>query len=136
MTKASTPGSAPVAGTTPPARTKRHREPRGAAASHRLERLVDQLGNNGLANLMGVSRSQPSRWRSGKEGIGVENQRRLIDLDYVFGRLGQLYTARQAEIWLTSHNAHLGARPVDVLRLRGVLPVIAAIEAEAEGAFA
>lgn len=104
--------------------------------SHRLDRLIDQLGNNRVANLLGVSRSQPSRWRTGKEGIGPENQRRLIDLDYVFGRLEQLFTPRQAEIWLTSMNAHLGARPVDVLRLRGATPVIAAIDAEAEGAFA
>lgn len=104
--------------------------------SERLDRLIDRLGNNRLANLMSVSPSQPSRWRAGKEGIGPENQRRLIDLDYVFGRLEQLFTPRQAEIWLTSSNAHLGARPIDVLRLQGVAPVIAAIDAEAEGAFA
>ena len=112
------------------------RHPRVVSDSQRLERLVDQLGNNRLAKLMSVSPSQPSRWRAGKEGIGPENQRRLIDLDYVFGRLEQLFTPRQAEIWLTSSNAHLGARPIDVLRLRGVAPVIAAIDAEAEGAFA
>ncbi|HYO61256.1 MAG TPA: antitoxin Xre/MbcA/ParS toxin-binding domain-containing protein [Actinomycetota bacterium] len=98
--------------------------------------MIDQLGNNRLAKLMAVSPSQPSRWRAGKEGIGPENQRRLIDLDYVFGRLEQLFTPRQAEIWLTSSNAHLGARPIDVLRVRGATPVIAAIDAEAEGAFA
>lgn len=104
--------------------------------SDRLNRLIDRVGNNRVANLLGVSRSQPSRWRARKEGIGPENQRKLIDLDYVFGRLEQLFTPRQAEIWLTSMNAHLGARPVDVLRLRGATPVIAAIDAEAEGAFA
>lgn len=109
---------------------------RVVAEYQRLERLIEQLGNNRLANLMSVSPSQPSRWRAGKEGIGPENLRRLIDLDYVFGRLEQLFTPRQAEIWLTSSNAHLGARPIDVLRLRGVPPVIAAIDAEAEGAFA
>ena len=104
--------------------------------SYRLERLIVHFGNNRLANLMAVSPSQPSRWRAGKEGIGPENQRRLIDLDYVIARLEQLFTPRQAEIWLTSQNAHLGARPIDVLRLRGATPVIAAIDAEAEGAFA
>lgn len=102
----------------------------------RLERLIDELGNNQLASLMGVSRSQPSRWRSGAEGMGPENRRRLIDLDYAFGRLEQLFTPRQAGIWLSSENAHLGARPIDVLRIRGVTPVIAAIDAEAEGAIA
>lgn len=104
--------------------------------AERLERLIERLGNNKLAKLMSVSPSQPSRWRTGEEGIGLENRRRLIDLDYVFGRLEQLFTPRQAEIWLTSSNSHLSARPIDVLRVRGAAPVIAAIDAEAEGAFA
>lgn len=106
------------------------------AESDRLERLIDELGNNRVAKLLSVSVSQPSRWRSGKEGMGAENQRKVIDLDYVFGRLEQLFSARQAEIWLTSFNAYLGARPVDVLRIRGAAPVIEAIDAEAQGAFA
>jgi hypothetical protein len=106
------------------------------AERERLERLVDDFGNNRVAELLGVSRSQPSRWRRGLEGIGSVNRRRLLDLDYVLGRLLQVYPRRQAEIWLTSYNAHLGGRPVDVLRLRGVVDVIAAIDAEAEGAFA
>lgn len=106
------------------------------AESDRLERLIGELGNNRVAKLLSVSVSQPSRWRSGKEGMGAENQRKVIDLDYVFGRLEQLFSARQAEIWLTSYNAHLGARPVDVLRIRGAAPVIEAIDAEAQGAFA
>lgn len=113
---------------------KRHL--RLVAESERLERLIGELGNNRVAKLLAVSNSQPSRWRSGKEGIGAENQRKLIDLDYVFGRLEQLFTSRQAEIWLTSFNAHLGGRPIDVLRLRGAAPVIEAIDAEAQGAFA
>jgi len=117
-----------------PKSTKRHL--RLVAESERLERLIDELGNNRVAKLLAVSNSQPSRWRSGKEGIGAENQRKLIDLDYVFGRLEQLFTSRQAEIWLTSFNAHLGGRPIDVLRLRGAAPVIEAIDAEAQGAFA
>lgn len=51
-------------------------------------------------------------------------------------RLLQLYPPDQAEIWLTSHNAHLGGRPVDVLRLRGAGPVVTAIDAAAQGAYA
>jgi Protein of unknown function (DUF2384) len=117
-------------------RSGRRANLRLVAEAERLERLIGELGNNRVANLLAVSPSQPSRWRSGKEGIGIENQRKLIDLDYVFGRLEQLFTSRQAEIWLTSYNAHLGGRPIDVLRLKGVPSVIAAIDAEAQGAFA
>ncbi len=106
------------------------------AETDRLERLIGELGNNRVASLLAVSPSQPSRWRSGKEGISTENQRKLLDLDYVFARLEQLFRPRQAEIWLNSYNAHLGGRPIDALHLRGASPVIQAIDAEAQGAFA
>jgi uncharacterized protein (DUF2384 family) len=118
-------------------------EAAGSAGSHlpageteRLERLVRSLGNNRVADLMDVSASQPSRWRRGKEQMGSVSRRRLIDLDYVWGRLLQLYPERQAKTWMSSPNAHLGARPIDVLRVRGAGPVIDAIDAEEEGAFA
>lgn len=117
-------------------RSRVSRASSSSSQSARLQRLIDELGNNRVAKLLSVSASQPSRWRSGEEGMSAENQRKVIDLDYVFGRLEQLFTARQAEIWLTSFNAHLGARPVDVLRTRGAAPVIEAIDAEAQGAFA
>jgi hypothetical protein len=106
------------------------------AETDRLERLIGELGNNRVASLLAVSPSQPSRWRSGKEGISTENQRKLLDLDYVFARLEQLFRPRQAEIWLNSYNAHLGGRPIDALHLRGASSVIQAIDAEAQGAFA
>jgi uncharacterized protein (DUF2384 family) len=68
--------------------------------------------------------------------MGPVSRRRLIDLDYVWGRLLQLYPQKQAEIWLHSPNSHLGARPIDVLRVRGAGSVIDALDAEEEGAFA
>lgn len=103
----------------------------------RLDRLVQVLGNNAVATLLGVNRSQPSRWRSGAEGIAAPNERRVLDLDYVVTRLQQLWTPDVAETWLGSPNAHLGgARPSDVLRERGALDVARAIDAEAEGAHA
>lgn len=115
---------------------RRSAEPTVVSIVDRLDRLVGGLGNNKVAELLDVSRSQPSRWRRSQEGIDPENQRRVLDLDYVMSRLLQLYPPDLAREWLRSHNAHLGARPVDVLRQRGVAPVIQAIDAEAEGAYA
>ena len=113
-------------------------EPGGTSLllQERLERLVQELGSNRVAGLLGVNRSQPTRWRSGQERISADSQRRLLDLDYVMARLLQLLPREQAEIWLTSANAHLGARPIDVLRLRGAADVVAAIDVEAQGAYA
>lgn len=111
--------------------------PRGAgSAGSRLGFLLDRLGNNQTAEVIGVNRSQPSRWRSGEERISPENERRILDLDYVLARLLRLFAEEQALIWLRSHNAHLGARPIDVLKLRGVEQVVAAIDAEEQGAYA
>lgn len=67
----------------------------------------------------------------------MANERRVLDLDYVMARLLRLFPREQADIWLESHNAHLGeARPIDVLKMRGVSSVIEAIDAEEQGAYA
>jgi hypothetical protein len=109
------------------------------AAAHveqRLAYIIEQLGSNEVSRLLGVSQSQPSRWRGGREGMAPDSRRRILDLDYVMARLLEIYPAAIARIWLESHNAHLGARPIDVLRIRGAQPVVSAIDAEAEGAYA
>lgn len=95
------------------------------------------LGSNVVADVLGVSRSQPGRWRSGAEQISPANRRRLTDLDHVLNRLLQVLWPEQAGAWLSSPNPHLGgARPVDVLAIRGAGPVIDALDALAAGAYA
>ena len=102
----------------------------------RLTWLISVLGNNQVAELLGVNRSQPSRWRSGKEGLATESRRAVLDLDYVIARLHEVWVPEVATIWLTSPNAFLGGgTPVETLKQRGVLDVIAAIDAEAAGAY-
>lgn len=56
------------------------------------------------------------------------------DVETVRERLSVLWTDPAIDIWLTSANAHLdGARPIDVLALDGLEPVIEAIEIEVAG---
>lgn len=44
--------------------------PRVVAAEERLEYLVAGFGNNRIAELLGVSKSQPSRWlRKGRDRL-------------------------------------------------------------------
>lgn len=116
-----------------PVRTRATKQ--GPDARARLEGLIDVLGSNQVALVLGVSASQPSRWRSGAEGMSADSQRRVLDLDYVMTRLLQLYPAEQALIWLRSHNPRLGARPIDVLRLRGAGDVVVALDADEAGAY-
>ena len=123
------------------ARGARVGRPRAAPTSdemgRRLAWLIGALGNNRLAELLGVSRSQPSRWKSGSERVAPRNQRALLDVDYIMARLYQIWTPDVAAIWLESPNPHLGgARPMEVLRQGGAAEVIAAIDAADEGAYA
>jgi len=56
------------------------------------------------------------------------------DVEAVRERLSVLWTDPAIDIWLTSANAHLdAARPVDVLALDELEPVIEAIEIEVAG---
>lgn len=56
------------------------------------------------------------------------------DVETVRKRLSALWTDPAIDVWLTSANAHLdGARPADVLALKGLEPVLEAIEIEVAG---
>jgi uncharacterized protein (DUF2384 family) len=51
-------------------------------------------------------------------------------------RLLQVLWPEEASEWLTARNPHLNGRPIDVLALRGSAPVIEAIDALSQGAYA
>lgn len=99
--------------------------------------VVDHLGGvRAVAALLGVSPSQPSRWRRGEETPGPEAARMLVDLDHVLATLLQVWEPEVATDWLHTSNAQLdGARPIEVLRVRGSTEVVAAARAEAAGAY-
>ena len=98
-------------------------------------RLVDLLGNNTVAELLGVAKDRPGRWVRG-EGVEAANRAALADLESLVGQLLAAFTPAQAALWLAGDNAHLGARPIDAFRLEGSAPVVEAIAAREQGAFA
>lgn len=99
--------------------------------------LVDRLGASAVAGLLGVHRSQPSRWRSGRGRPSLELRARILDLSYALERLLELYTEDVAVEWMQGSNAHMGGRrPIDVVRSGRITEVIEAIDAEAGLAFA
>ena len=102
-----------------------------------LFRLVDALGTNAAARLLDADRAQVSRWAAGKEPVGAEMGRRIVDLHDVLTRALRLFHRDTAAQWLVGSEPLLsGARPIDVLALEGAAPVIRALEGIAQGAFA
>jgi len=94
------------------------------------------LGNKGVAQLLNVSESQPSRWRTGEEVPSARFAPLLVDLDHVVGRLLLIWDQSVVFDWLTGPNGFLeGARPIDVIAARGTNEVVEAVEAEAAGAY-
>lgn len=103
----------------------------------RASQVVKVLGNRRAAALLGVAESQPSRWRKALEVPSPQIAPMLVDLDHIIARLQLIWDEEVIGDWLEGTNAFLdGARPIDVLRVNGSVPVLEAIEAEAAGAYA
>lgn len=98
----------------------------------KIIRLIDTYGVSGLASLLNVSKSQPSRWRAEKDRPSFESTRRIIELDYVTSRLAEELTAFQLQEWFAGSNPHLGwSTPAIVFTHFGIHrlePAISAIE--------
>ena len=102
-----------------------------------LARVIEALGTNAAARLLGADRAQVSRWNAGTESIGSEMGRRIVDLHDVLTRILRVYGREAAAMWLVGSEPLLGgARPIDVLVLEGAALVIRAIDGIAEGAYA
>lgn len=103
----------------------------------RAGQIVRALGNKRAAQLLGVSESQPSRWRNAQEVPSPQVAPALVDLDHIIARLQLVWDGAVIGDWLEGPNGFLeGARPIDVLLTHGSVPVLEAIEAEASGAYA
>lgn len=134
--KAATRTPAAIAKSSAPGRASRISRPADDPLSaERTRWLTDAVGGGrALADILGVSPSQPSRWASGKERPGVQVAPVLIDLEHVLARVRLVWAGPAAVTWMTSANTHLGgARPSDVLTLRGPGPVLEALDAETWG---
>src|SRR5260370_37278157 len=124
---------------TPDAGKVRLRQSADALADVRplLARIVDALGNNTAARLLGADRAQVSRRGAGREPISGEMGRRIVDLHDILTRILRVYHREAAAMWLIGSEPLLGgARPIDVLVLEGAASVIRAIDGIAEGAYA
>ena len=89
-----------------------------------------------LADALGVSRSQVTRWLKGA-GIDPRNAEKIDLLELVLANLLRLYEPEVARAWLFGTNPHLrNRRPIDVIRQGKVEELLAAIRQARAGSFA
>ncbi|MEK0154871.1 hypothetical protein [Arthrobacter oryzae] len=98
-------------------------------------RLIDSLGADAAAPLLGVSVQLLGRWALGQDAPDAGGRLQLADLDALVGHLHCAFTPAQAMHWMCSPNVQLGSRPIDVYRTQGSAPVIGAIRAHGRGTF-
>ena len=89
-----------------------------------------------LADLLGVSRSQVTRWLRGS-GIDPLNAEKVDLLELVWSNLLRLYDREAALAWLFGLNPTIGdRRPIDLIRTGRIEELMRAIRAERSDSFA
>jgi uncharacterized protein (DUF2384 family) len=97
---------------------------------------VDFRSSARLADLLGVSRSQVTRWLRGA-GIDPLNAEKVDLLELVWSNVLRIYDKDAALAWLFGVNPLLGdRRPVDLIRLGRTEELMRAIRAERSDTFA
>jgi uncharacterized protein (DUF2384 family) len=107
------------------------------ATAQKVEALrVDFRTAARLAEMLGVSRSQVTRWLRGA-GIDPANAEKVDLLELVWSSLLRLYPRDAALAWLFGINPALGdRRPIDLIRAGRTEELMRAIRAERSDTFA
>jgi transcriptional regulator with XRE-family HTH domain len=89
-----------------------------------------------LADMLGVSRSQITRWLRGA-GMDPLNAEKVDLLELVWSNLLRLYNKEAALAWIFGLNPQLGdRRPIDLIRQGRTEELMRAIRAERSDSFA
>jgi len=107
------------------------------AVVRKIEALRDDFETSSrLADLLGVNRSQVTRWLQGA-GIDPLNAEKVELLELVWSNLLRLYERDAALSWLFGLNPILGdRRPVDLIRMGRTEELMRAVRAERSDTFA
>lgn len=99
--------------------------------SSRVEFVIGVLGTaTKVAECLHVSRPLLSKWRTGSAMPTPKQLRLLVDFDFIVARASLVFEGPAVLHWLKGPNSYLeGARPIDVLHVRGVREVLDAVDA-------
>ena len=111
--------------------------PPGPGARRHLDTCRAALGSDrAVAEILGVSPSQVSRWRTGQLP-DLDNADRLAGLALVVEMLARWLAPEVRGGWIHGPNTHLAGRsPAYLIRLGRVADVVGALEAEKAGVYA
>lgn len=102
-----------------------------SGAIERLGLTYEEVGE-----IVGASPRSVARWTAGQVVPQRLNKHRLIELAYVADALAQVLPRDQANVWMFSPNRLLEHRkPADLVRDGEYQPLLALIDAMAEGMF-
>ena len=89
-----------------------------------------------VANMLGTTPETVSRWNRSRAHPRPNQERCLVDLEYIVKRLREFYSdPRTARAWMYSRHRHFGGlRPADLVREGRVQEVLDAIRAMANPA--
>jgi uncharacterized protein (DUF2384 family) len=107
------------------------------ASALKVEALArDFRSQRRLADALGVSPAQVSRWKRG-QGLDPDNADRLDLLELVMSALLRMYDPETAEDWLFGFNPLLrNRRPIDVIRVGQTEDLLSAIRQERADSYA
>jgi uncharacterized protein (DUF2384 family) len=87
--------------------------------------------------MLGIDPAQVSRWLKREAPISNVMATRIFAAHTLIARAHQVFTPPNVAPWLFGHEPLLGgARPIDVLVLRGLGPVLAALDGVEDGVYA
>lgn len=104
----------------------------------KVRRAANALGSQArLAEWVGVSRSQATRWAGGQTLPSVETQRAVTDLEFIVTRAAMVWDSAVITDWLHGTNAFLGgATPLEMIRQGRTAEVLQAVTADDAGVYA
>ena len=101
------------------------------AIARRLTNLETLAGirPTDVAFLMNTNVETVSRWRSGKNNPQSNNERLILDIEYILERLREFYDRDDARLWIYTRQKSLNGRtPADLIQEEKVSEVLDLIQ--------
>jgi transcriptional regulator with XRE-family HTH domain len=109
-----------------------------SAVAARLESIKSKGGmrSREIAQLLETTPQTISRWQTGRAEPQPDGLQRLLALEWLVERLGDLYSPDEARLWLFSRHALLdGRRPADLIADGKTEDVLTLIDQLRDGAY-